>query len=284
MPTDLLGLDTLTAAVRDNPKYATLAPDFVRTVAAREAVKHPRLKDAVKATRNKLHQVAGAYLDRPPDYARWLADLEAAPDLEARMAICERLMAAHASTRERLPMLATFYADLFAAAQSEIGQINSVLDLACGLNPLAVPWMPLPPGASYFAYDVYDDMATFFNRALPLLGISHAESRAVDVTQGIPDVSADLALIIKAIPCLQQLDKSAGTRVLEAVDGRARVSRARAIVVTYPAFSLGGRNKGMRENYAAQFESLLAELRWENRPVRRLDFPTELAFIVTTEP
>jgi 16S rRNA (guanine(1405)-N(7))-methyltransferase len=107
------------------------------------------------------------------------------------------------------------------------------------------------------------------------LGITQVDARAVDVTQHIPDISADMALIIKAIPCLQQLDKTAGKRVLEAVDGHAR-----AIVVTYPAFSLGGRNKGMRENYAAQFEVLMAELGWQNRALRRLDFPSELAFII----
>lgn len=275
MPTDPLDLDALVNAVRESPKYATLAPDFVRAVTVREAAKYPKFKEAVKATRNKLHQVAGAYLDKPPDYARWLADLEAAPDLLARRVICERLMAAHASTRERLLLLETFYTEIFAAVVAEIGAIDSVLDLACGLNPLAVPWMPLPEGASYFAYDVYDDMAAFFNRALPLLGITHADAHAVDVTQGLPAVSADVALIIKAIPCLQQLDKAAGRRVLEAVDGRVR-----AIVVTYPAFSLGGRNKGMRENYAAQFESLIAELGWGSRSVRRLDFSTELAFVI----
>lgn len=279
MPTQPLDLDALTAAVRDSPKYAALAPDFVRAVAAREGWgKYPKLKDAVKATRNKLHQVAGAYLDKPPDYTRWLADLEAAPDLPARRVICERLMAAHASTRERLPMLESFYAEIFAAVRDEIGTVASVLDLACGLNPLAVPWMPLPENAAYFAYDVYDDMAAFFTRALPLLGITQVDARAVDVTQNIPDVSADMALIIKAIPCLQQLDKAAGKRVLEAVDGRAR-----AIVVTYPAFSLGGRNKGMRENYAAQFDALMAELGWQNRTLRRLDFPTELAFVVVSK-
>jgi 16S rRNA (guanine(1405)-N(7))-methyltransferase len=279
MPIPPHDLDAVTAAAREGAKYATLAADFVRAVAAREAPKHARFKEAVKATRNKLHQVAGAYLDKPPDYPRWLAELEAAPDLAARRAVCARLMAVHASTRERLPLLDRFYAELFAAAHAEVGPVRRVLDLACGFNPLAAPWMPLEPGAHYAAYDVYDDLADFLRRALPTLGAATVEAAAVDVTQRIPPGEADLALIVKAIPCLMQLDKDAGRRVLLAAGAQAR-----AVAVTYPAVSLGGRQKGMREFYAAQFAALLDEVGWDARPPQRLDFESELVFVVIPPP
>lgn len=267
-------LDTLVDTVCASPKYATLARDFVRSVGGRELAKGLRLKDAVKATKNKLHQVAGAYLDKPPDYAHWLHYL-AAPSPDARKTVCAQLMRTHASTRERLATLDTFYAEIFAAVTARIGAVRSVIDLACGLNPLAIPWMPLADNAVYDAYDVYDDMAAFFTQAFPLLGVSGA-GHAVDVTQMSFDNSPsevrlyDLALIIKAIPCLQQLDKNIGEHLLRNVN-------ARCMVVTYPALSLGGRSKGMRETYAAQFDALVADSTWH---VKRLDFPNELAFVV----
>ena len=40
------------------------------------------------------------------------------------------------------------------------GQPKVILDLACGLNPLAAAWMPLAPGATYHAVDVYQDMVS----------------------------------------------------------------------------------------------------------------------------
>lgn len=261
-------LAALTDAVRSSPKYATLTPDFVRAVGARELAKGLRLKEAVKATRNKLHQVAGAYLDKPPDYAAWLVALrEAEP--EARRAVCARLMQAHASTRERLPGLSDFYTTLLAAVTERIGPVASVLDVACGLNPLAVPWMALPAGAAYHAYDVYDDLAAFFTEALPLLGVAGA-GYAADVTQTVPATPVDLALVIKAIPCLQQLDRTAGARLLHGLN-------ARCLIVSYPAASLGGRDKGMRTTYAAQFAALTADTGWS---IIRYDFPNELAFVV----
>ena len=148
--------------------------------------------------------------------------------------------------------------------------MRSVLDLACGLNPLAIPFMPLAENAIYYACDLYTDQAEFFNKAFPLLGVT-GEAWAMDITQTIPQQHVDLALIIKAIPCLQQIDKGIGSALLEGV-------QSDHVLVTYPARSLGGREKGMRANYEAQFSELVAGKGWT---IRRYDFSTELAFLIT---
>ena len=51
------------------------------------------MKDAIKATKNKLHQVGGAYLDRTPDYQRWLDELSASFVIEDGIAFTEELLA-----------------------------------------------------------------------------------------------------------------------------------------------------------------------------------------------
>src|SRR6185369_15725969 len=144
------------------------------------------LKEAIKATKNKLHQVAGAYLDARLPYDEWLALLTAAAADERRTTnderptanddealsnsvlstqssalaqACRDIMRHHASTRERLPILESFYTTTLAS----LGPVRSVLDLACGLNPLALPWMPIAPDASYYACDIYADMIAFLN-------------------------------------------------------------------------------------------------------------------------
>ncbi len=256
-------VESLAAAVLATRKYGAIAPEFVRRVAADELRRHP--KNALKATKNRLHQVAGAYLSVPPDYDSWLERLRmAAPD--ERGEICRALMQTHASTRERLPILDEFY----RTALADIAPVRSVLDVACGLNPLAIPFMPLADGATYYACDLYSDQADFFNAAFPLLGVS-GSAWASDVTQTIPAQRVDLAMIVKAIPCLQQIDKGIGARLLEGI-------QADHLLVSYPVHSLGGAAKGMRANYEAQFSELVAGKGWT---IRRYDFETELAFLVT---
>ena len=49
------------------------------------------------------------------------------------------------------------------------------------------------------------------------------------------------------------------------------------VVISFPARSLGGRSKGMVDNYADHFAELIAGQPWQ---VTRFDFPTELVFRV----
>ncbi|MFN8513828.1 MAG: hypothetical protein U0232_17260 [Thermomicrobiales bacterium] len=262
-------LDRLVEAVREGAKYRAIAPELVRSVGARELAKGRGLRETVKATRNKLHQMVGAYIEGEPRYDRWLADLTAAyatGDPAEIRRVSAAVMRHHASTRERLPILDQFYATLF----SRLPPIRRVLDVACGLNPLALPWIPLAEGAEYVACDVDAAMVGFLGDFLALTPIT---GRAVvrDIVADPPTEPADLALVLKAIPCLEQLDKAAGTRLLDALN-------APYLLVSFPARSLGGRQRGMVEHYGAHFAELVAGRGWE---VEELAFGSEVAFLVT---
>lgn len=259
-------VEELVRLVAAGAGYHGLAPELIAAVGRRELAKRRSLKEAVKATRSKLHQVAGAYFPRQ-EYERWLVLLRgaAADGREALKSACWEIMSAHASTRERLPVLDKLY----SRSLGEGAAITSVLDVACGLNPLAIPWMPLAPGAEYHAYDVYPDLAAFLIEALPLLGV-RGIAHVADVTASPPQERAEVALVCKALPCLEQLDKAAGSRLLDAL----HVER---LLVTYPVRSLGGRGKGMAVTYDAQMRRLLEGRGWA---VSRYDFSTELAFVI----
>src|SRR5215207_3336599 len=71
-------ISELIAAVRSSQKYAAISEDMIRSIGLRELEARRNLKEAIKATKNKLHQVAGAYLDARLPYDQWLALLEAA--------------------------------------------------------------------------------------------------------------------------------------------------------------------------------------------------------------
>ncbi|MEZ4515391.1 MAG: hypothetical protein R3C44_00655 [Chloroflexota bacterium] len=87
-------------------------------------------------------------------------------DQEAIRDVCADIMYAHLSTRERLPILDTFYRDIFAVT----GHPQRLLDIGSGLNPLALRWMDLSPDASYLAYDIHEPRVAFLNHYFELEG------------------------------------------------------------------------------------------------------------------
>src|SRR5215467_7512030 len=200
-------LDQLVEAVLASRNYKHISRDFIEALGTQELAKRSNLKEAIKATRNKLHQVGGAYIEGEAPYRSWIDQLQQVVvrgDQEQLKRACKSIMGYHASTRERLPMLEQFYTTLLA----DLPPMRSVIDVACGLHPLAIPWMPLGQDAHYYAYDIYQDIADFLNEFMSLIHMrGYAQAR--DVLQYCPTFKVDLAFMLKAIPCLEQVDKNA---------------------------------------------------------------------------
>lgn len=261
-------LDRLVDEVLASAKYRDICPALVHHIGAQELSKRRNHKEALKSIKNKLHQVSGAYLEGHNNYPRWLNQFQQAVlsgDRSILQQLCLNIMSYHTSTRERLPIMDQFY----AACMADLAPVRSVLDIACGLNPLAIPWMPLADNASYYAYDIHQQMLDFLAQCMTMLGIrGHAE--AIDVVQNCPTQEVDVALVLKTLPCLEQIDKQAGSYILHTL-------KARHMIVSFPVASLGGKNRGMIAYYDAHFRALIGNEPWE---VHRLELATELVFIV----
>ena len=265
-------LARLVAAVQSSAKYANFSEDLIRGIGAQELAHRGSLKEAVKATKNKLHQVSGAYVGPRMDLRSMTARL-AVQDLtqdnpEGRDMLLG-WMALHASTRERLPILE----DFFKQTLSKLTPIRSVLDLACGFNPLALPWMPLAPDAPYYGCEVDREVVAFLNQTLTAFQ-RRGKIETCDLFTHIPQHRVHLAMALKTIPCLEQLDKSIGLRLLDGL-------QAEFLLVSFPVASLGGRDKGMLAHYTDHFTGLLASRNW---PYEIFEFSTELAFLIHKQP
>ncbi len=260
-------LDQIASAVLASRRYQYIDAALVRSLAQSELEKRSGTKEIVKSVKNKLHQVGGAYLDNNMPYAAWLGRLRAARDLDDDQfrTTLRVLMGHHASTRERLPLLDQFYKTCLDGLPPQ----KNVLDVACGLNPLAIPWMNLADGAHYTAVDIYQDMMGFISEALALFPVN---GRAItgDVITACPTQPFDLALVLKTIPCLEQLDKTAGERLLDTI-------QAEVMLVSFPLRSLGGKDVGMADNYEKRFIDICTGKRWK---VERFEFQNELVFRV----
>ena len=69
-------IDRLIEAVLASSKYKSIGVDFITYIGMQELSRHPNLKEAIKSTKNKLHQVGGAYQTSTPRYSVWLDELK----------------------------------------------------------------------------------------------------------------------------------------------------------------------------------------------------------------
>lgn len=262
-------LEAIVAAVSSSRKYRTLCPDTLRHIAGQELAKHANRKGAIKATKRRLHQIYAAF-ESEIDYTELYQRLQAAPQAgdEGRFsAVCRQALAQHSSTRERLPILDRFY----TAIWQHTGQPTSILDLGCGLNPLALPWMALPEDALYIPLDIDAERVRFLNRYLPLVG-RQPLARCQDLVIHPPDDRVDVALLLKTSASLERQEEGGTVRLIEHL-------RAPFVVVSFAVQSLGGRDRGMVEHHRGQFTAWSAEQQWS---ARELLLETELVFVLHT--
>lgn len=267
MPQPKFTLEALVAEVSKGSKYALIDPHLVLQIAAEEAERQPKLALAVKSTRTRLHQLVGAYYDKPSTYAQLQDLLKGLPDtsINSLKAFARQAMPLHASTAERLPILEDFY----NRSLQKLDPVNSVLDLGCGLNPLAIPFLPLNEGFTYQATDVLIPLLDFLNAYFSKIEVKGSAS-LLDLSTQIPDQEVDLVIMLKLIPLLDQINKSIAPKLLQNL-------KARALLVSYPLKSLGGRGKGMLATYQTRFEQLSSDL------VAKIDeyrFPNELVYLI----
>lgn len=263
----MANLEEIVSAVAGSKKYHAICTDAIRRIAARELAAHGSTKAAVKATKRRLHQVYGAFeqdFDRDAAY-RGLEAAYREGSVDGIKAACERVLALHSSTRERLPILDRFYPAIFECT----GKPSTLLDVGCGLNPLALPWMELPAGSCYVALDIDAGRVGFLNRYLALAGFEPL-ARCQDALSHPPEDDANVALLLKMSPSLERQEAGATLRLVEQL-------RAPYVVVSFAIKSLGGREKGMLNHYQKQFLALARERQWS---VAEMVFETELVLVV----
>jgi len=261
-------IDSVVESIRQSKKYrdVEICEDTIRDLLARELERPQKRGDAIKAAKKRLHHVMAPYLGNP-DYDRCSREVETAfqaRDPDALKKRCARIMAAHASTRERLPILDRFHAAIFA----ETGAPRSLLDLACGLHPLSFPWMGLPSSTRYFAYDIHRQRVDFLNRYFSRQGLTPGAAMQ-DIVVHPPQQEADLALLFKEVHRLESRRRGCTAPLLDAL-------RVRHLAISLPTRNLTGR-RSLLDKYRRLFYDIIAGRSW---PVAEIVFENEIVFCV----
>jgi 16S rRNA (guanine(1405)-N(7))-methyltransferase len=256
--------------VRRSSRYRDVDPELVERIAAEELPRARGADDAVKRVKRRLHQVVGAFRGDPhraiPALA-WTSDL-ADP---AFRAACVAAMRTHASTRERLAHLDAFYPPIWAVT----GVPHRLIDLGCGLNPLALPWMGLERDAVYVAIDADERPLSTVRGFLGLVEQPH-EVRVADLVTTTAPGPADVALMLKLVTTLDRQDPNAATRLLRGLG-------ARHAVVSFTTQTLGGRRTGMERTYRERLARLVADA-GRVGAVAEASVDNELVFVLSLDP
>lgn len=222
-------------------------------------------RDIEKIVRQKLHNIVAPYLETV-DYKILAEEVNKFKPTQT-LAIedfSHMMLASHASTRERLPILTDFFARIFSLT----GIPKSIIDLACGFNPFALPWMKLPNSTTYHAYDIHQPRVDLLNDYLTLLRRPPlAEKR--DILVDPPKEYADVAFFFKEAHRFEQRQHGCNRAFWQALN-------VRFLIVSLPSANLSG-SRSMLEGQRILVKQAIAGLPWT---VDEILFETEIVFCI----
>jgi len=176
----------------------------------------------------------------------------------------DHILRLNRSTAERLPFYSKFFEDIFAVT----GRPASVLDLACGLNPMTWPYHQLRD-IQYTACELNEPdvrhLRHYLNIVRPYTGIK-GKAVKLDLTKDAVDAfSADVCFLFKV---LDLLDPKITERIITTL-------RSRWIVASFPTKTITAR--AMRFKRRAGFQKMLRRL---GMHYQTLTYENELVYIM----
>lgn len=255
--------------IKGSKKYKAVYLKTIERIAKDTTEKYGE-KRAEKETRNILHQIWGAYWATRPNFKKILNDFKKNTDPKNIENVKEnilKILTFHSSTRERISNTHEFYKKIFSITEIPL----TIIDHACGLNPLTFFWMNLPPKAVYFAYDIDEEQNAFLRQIFEFLGIKNVYIKEKDIfSDNLEEKSADVVFMLKFLPILDQQKKGFTDEIIKNIN-------CKHLIVSFPIKSLSGGEKGMEKFYTEKFIKLTENSDFE---IKKMRFKEEIVFIL----
>lgn len=179
------------------------------------------------------------------------------------------LLELHVSTKERLPYYKKFFTDIFQV----VGNIKHILDIGCGYNPVAVPWMKQQP-ETYTAVELYaEDVALIKQYFEKVTHKTKLEAHTIDVEKkeqrnGLYHKKYDLVFALKLFDLLKK----------KTVEDLVRNIRYRWLAASFSTKTIAG--KRMNVPRRGWFQKMLRRLGYS---FTTLNYENELVYLVRKE-
>jgi 16S rRNA (guanine(1405)-N(7))-methyltransferase len=234
----------IVAEVLTSRKYKNICKDTVLEIAKKEQLKHKNEKLVVKAIKNKLHQVYGAFLSER-DYTKLHKNLKRLESGEDLKEICLEILSLHISTKERISFYQELYNEIFGTTEVP----ESIIDIACGFNPFSIPW--INKIVNYLAYDIDSAIVDTINRFFQIIRYPGLAITQDVICNPVKD-NADVAFVFKFLPIIEQVKRGHTQEFLKNLN-------VNFIVISFPLKSISMKEKGMLYHYKERFKPILAE-------------------------
>lgn len=232
-------------AIAKSKHYKNVCEDIIEKIVRREAGKYKSQKEIRKSAKGKLHQAFKSYRNSTSRKERKAIYDEISRDvgLLSPEEYCDRILKQHVSTYERIDNYVNFYKNI----ATFIGKPKRIIDIACGLNPLAIYYMNNNEIERYLALDIDKENIKLINVIARKFDLP-IEAVACDVTlRDYSEEEFDACFVFKFLPILEKNANLNSVYFLQRI-------KSKYFVVSYPLKSLRGRDKGMYEFYSSSFQ------------------------------
>jgi 16S rRNA (guanine(1405)-N(7))-methyltransferase len=220
---------------KSKEKYEKLGTKFFRS---------KEYKELQKKVRSELREVYGVFFEKDnKKREKFLKNLIKEPSIDNHMKVLEL----HKSSKERLP----FYEEIYSKIFSITGKTETILDLACGYNPVSYPFMK--HNVSFIAIDMskqdMEFLEEYFNSSeIKGVGIP-LDLTKEESLEKISHMKADVCFLFKALDSIETRKRNFSKELIDKIS-------AKWLVISFPTKSLGGnkeikttKRKWIEKNY-----------------------------------
>ncbi len=165
-------------------------------------------KDFDKALKKELYEIHHNYF-KTFNYGKALEMLKKSQE----KGVHEKLIKKY--DPNRFIVLDELYKNIFKIT----GYPKILIDLACGLNPLTLPWMNLPKNCKYFCYDLEKGLIDFLNEYFSIIGKDY-KAFLCDALSNPPNIKSDVCFLFKATTCFEWQSPGSTNELLKKIDSK----------------------------------------------------------------
>lgn len=265
---ELSGLDDEFVLHYLNKHYLALGSfDMEKYSSFKQCLRSKKTKELISLTRKDLRTVYGLFLVTPlSEKSIFSLDSYDNPKVDV-------LLNAHRSTQERLSYYSSIYPLLFDTLfEMGLSKEFSLLDVACGYNPLAYRFFPAKP-SRYVACDLSSKEMGFINDFFKKTGIV-GEAFGADVTSEefalwLSKHSFDVCFLFKALDSFEFVKRHLSKKVMSSIN-------AKFFVVSFPLLSIGGVVE-IAASKRTWFERFCQQNEWH---FKTLQVPNEIFYVI----